>query len=99
MRQHDVLLATATVRETLRFHALLTLPTSVSRQEKLQRVEDVIDQLGEKCMSMRACCLRRVRALHLLVGQRRLVASCNIHPSPRPPSLPRLQRSERAPIQ
>lgn len=44
--QNDVLLANLTVRETLTFAALLRLPKSFTREQKLQRVEHVIDELG-----------------------------------------------------
>jgi ABC-type multidrug transport system ATPase subunit len=39
-------LATATVRESLRFSALLRQPRSVSKEEKYRFVEDVIEMLG-----------------------------------------------------
>lgn len=44
--QNDVLLANLTVRETLRYAALLKLPRSYTRAMKLERVEHVIDELG-----------------------------------------------------
>eukprot|EP00045_Choanoeca_perplexa_P014300 m.167448 g.167448 ORF g.167448 m.167448 type:complete len:664 (+) comp16636_c0_seq8:154-2145(+) len=44
--QNDVLLANLTVRETLRFAALLKLPKHYTREMKLRRVEHVIDELG-----------------------------------------------------
>jgi ABC-type multidrug transport system ATPase subunit len=39
-------LATTTVREALRFSALLRQPANVSRKEKLEYVEEVIKLLG-----------------------------------------------------
>jgi ABC-type multidrug transport system ATPase subunit len=44
--QNDVLLANLTVRETLRYAALLKLPRHYTREMKLRRVEHVIDELG-----------------------------------------------------
>ncbi|KAF3390297.1 Multidrug resistance protein CDR1 [Penicillium rolfsii] len=46
VQQQDVHLPTATVREALRFSALLRQPAHVSRQEKLDYVEEVLDLLG-----------------------------------------------------
>jgi ATP-binding cassette, subfamily G (WHITE), member 2, PDR len=43
--QQDLHLATSTVRESLRFSALLRQPESVSVEEKLAHVEDVIKLL------------------------------------------------------
>ena len=39
-------MGTLTVRENLAFSAAIRLPSSVSRKEKCQRVEDVISELG-----------------------------------------------------
>ncbi|XP_072046272.1 broad substrate specificity ATP-binding cassette transporter ABCG2-like [Amphiura filiformis] len=48
--QNDVVMATLTVRENLAFSAALRLPSSVSKKERQQRVEDVIEELGlEEC--------------------------------------------------
>lgn len=44
--QNDVMVATATVRETLWFCANLRLPTKVSHGEKKRRVEKIIEDLG-----------------------------------------------------
>lgn len=44
--QDDVVMGTLSVRENLRFSAALRLPSSVSKQEREQRVEDVITELG-----------------------------------------------------
>eukprot|EP00730_Choanoeca_flexa_P017158 TRINITY_DN8223_c0_g1_i1.p1 TRINITY_DN8223_c0_g1~~TRINITY_DN8223_c0_g1_i1.p1 ORF type:complete len:653 (+),score=153.38 TRINITY_DN8223_c0_g1_i1:329-2287(+) len=44
--QNDILLANLTVRETLRYAALLKLPQHYTREMKLARVEHVIDELG-----------------------------------------------------
>eukprot|EP00698_Gefionella_okellyi_P010723 TRINITY_DN2797_c0_g1_i2.p1 TRINITY_DN2797_c0_g1~~TRINITY_DN2797_c0_g1_i2.p1 ORF type:complete len:1272 (-),score=416.47 TRINITY_DN2797_c0_g1_i2:106-3921(-) len=44
--QEDKMYANLTVRETLTNRALLCLPPSMSREEKLHRVEDVIDVLN-----------------------------------------------------
>lgn len=45
VQQRDVLLATATVREAITTSALLKLPPSMSKQEKLQRVDNVLREL------------------------------------------------------
>jgi len=48
--QSDVLLSSATVRESIATSALLKLPQSMSKQEKLKRVEDIVRELGlESC--------------------------------------------------
>ena len=44
--QSDVLLSSATVRESIATSALLKLPSSISRQEKLKRVENIVRELG-----------------------------------------------------
>ena len=46
VQQQDLHLATATVRESLRFSAILRQPKSVSKQEKYDYVEDVIKMLN-----------------------------------------------------
>ncbi|KAK5173259.1 uncharacterized protein LTR77_001940 [Saxophila tyrrhenica] len=46
VQQQDLHLETATVRESLRFSAMLRQPKSVSKQEKYDYVEDVIKMLG-----------------------------------------------------
>lgn len=46
VQQQDAHLQTSTVREALRFSALLRQPAHVSRQEKLDYVEEVLDLLG-----------------------------------------------------
>ncbi|OJJ00646.1 hypothetical protein ASPVEDRAFT_27360 [Aspergillus versicolor CBS 583.65] len=46
VQQQDLHLATSTVREALRFSALLRQPAHLSRQEKLDYVEEVIKLLG-----------------------------------------------------
>ncbi|KAK6515723.1 GTPase-activating protein [Arthrobotrys megalospora] len=46
VQQQDLHLETATVRESLRFSAILRQPASVSMEEKHQHVEDVIKMLG-----------------------------------------------------
>lgn len=46
VQQQDLHLDTATVRESLRFSALLRQPKSVSKEEKYKYVEDVIDMLN-----------------------------------------------------
>ncbi|KAL4754751.1 hypothetical protein BDW72DRAFT_200447 [Aspergillus terricola var. indicus] len=46
VQQQDLHLATSTVREALRFSAILRQPTHLSRQEKLDYVEEVIKLLG-----------------------------------------------------
>jgi len=44
--QDDLLLHAMTVHETLLFSALLRLPEKVSKQEKLDKVDTIIEQLG-----------------------------------------------------
>jgi len=46
VQQQDLHLETATVRESLRFSALLRQPRSVSKTEKHEYVESVIKMLG-----------------------------------------------------
>nr|CBL51483.1 hypothetical protein [Colletotrichum graminicola] len=46
VQQQDLHMSTATVRESLRFSAMLRQPESVSREEKYAFVEDVIDMLN-----------------------------------------------------
>ena len=46
VQQQDMHLETATVREALRFSAVLRQPRSVSEEDKYQHVEHVIDMLG-----------------------------------------------------
>ncbi|GAD98247.1 ABC transporter [Paecilomyces variotii No. 5] len=46
VQQQDLHLSTSTVREALRFSAILRQPAHVSRQEKLDYVEEVIKLLG-----------------------------------------------------
>ncbi|KAL4821085.1 ABC-2 type transporter-domain-containing protein [Aspergillus spinulosporus] len=46
VQQQDLHLATSTVREALRFSAILRQPAHLSRQEKLDYVEEVIKLLG-----------------------------------------------------
>ena len=46
VQQQDLHLETATVRESLRFSAMLRQPKSVSKQEKYEYVEDVIKMLN-----------------------------------------------------
>jgi ABC-type multidrug transport system ATPase subunit len=46
VQQQDLHLHTTTVREALRFSAILRQPAHVSRQEKLDYVEEVIKLLG-----------------------------------------------------
>jgi len=46
VQQQDLHLATATVRESLRFSAMLRQPKSVSKKEKYDYVEDVIKMLN-----------------------------------------------------
>ena len=60
--QDDVVMGTLSVRENLRFSAALRLPSSVSKQEREQRVEDVITELG-----LADCANTRVRLSHNLV--------------------------------
>ena len=44
--QSDVLLSSATVRESIATSALLKLPRTVSRRDKLKRVEEIVRELG-----------------------------------------------------
>jgi ABC-type multidrug transport system ATPase subunit len=46
VQQQDLHLSTTTVREALRFSAMLRQPKSVSKAEKYKYVEDVVDMLG-----------------------------------------------------
>lgn len=46
VQQQDIHLPTATVREALRFSALLRQPASVSKAEKYEHVESTIELLG-----------------------------------------------------
>ena len=46
--QDDVVLGTLSVRENLQFSAALRLPSHLSRKERKERVEKVIDELGLK---------------------------------------------------
>ncbi|KAF3927823.1 hypothetical protein ABW20_dc0102164 [Dactylellina cionopaga] len=46
VQQQDLHLETATVRESLRFSAMLRQPAAVSQEEKYQHVEEVIKMLG-----------------------------------------------------
>ncbi|KAF5026342.1 hypothetical protein F66182_1550 [Fusarium sp. NRRL 66182] len=46
VQQQDLHLQTATVRESLRFSAMLRQPTSVSKQDKYEFVEEVINMLN-----------------------------------------------------
>lgn len=46
VQQQDLHLETATVRESLRFSAMLRRPNTVSKEEKYQYVERVIEMLG-----------------------------------------------------
>lgn len=50
VKQRDLLLASATVRETLEYSARLRLPVTMTDEQKIQRVDEVIVELGlEKC--------------------------------------------------
>ena len=53
--QDDVVLGTLTVRENLQFSAALRLPSHLTRKERKERVEKVIDELG-----LRACANTKV---------------------------------------
>ena len=44
--QHDHLIETLTVRETLMFAANMKMSTSITRKDKLRRVESIIKLLG-----------------------------------------------------
>ncbi|KAJ6436956.1 ATPase [Purpureocillium lavendulum] len=46
VQQQDIHLETTTVREALRFSAVLRQPLSISKADKFQYVEDVIEMLG-----------------------------------------------------
>lgn len=46
VQQQDLHLETSTVRESLRFSAMLRQPKSVSKKEKYDYVESVIEMLG-----------------------------------------------------
>ena len=51
VQQQDLHLATSTVREALRFSALLRQPASISNEEKFAYVEKVIEMLNMECFS------------------------------------------------
>lgn len=51
VQQQDLHLATSTVREALRFSALLRQPASVSQEQKYEYVEKVIEMLNMECFS------------------------------------------------
>ena len=44
--QEDLLLGTLSVRENIAFSAALRLPTSLTREERSDKVENVISELG-----------------------------------------------------
>ena len=44
--QSDVLLSSATVRESIATSALLKLPSTISKRDKLKRVENIVRELG-----------------------------------------------------
>ena len=46
VQQDDVLMGNLSVRETLRYAALLRLPKTISWKEKMERVESIMDELG-----------------------------------------------------
>ncbi|EGC40363.1 ABC transporter G family protein [Dictyostelium purpureum] len=46
--QEDILLPTITVRETLRFYADLKLPPSWTNKEKVERIDQILEQIGLK---------------------------------------------------
>jgi ABC-type multidrug transport system ATPase subunit len=46
VQQDDVLMGNLTVRETLRYAAILRLPSSVSIKTKMKKVDEVMDELG-----------------------------------------------------
>ena len=49
-------MGTLTVKENLQFSASLRLPKSISKQEKQERVEDIITELGlSKCADTKVC--------------------------------------------
>ena len=48
--QDDIMMGTLTVRENFHFSASLRLPSHMTRQQRKERVEKVIDELGlTKC--------------------------------------------------
>jgi ABC-type multidrug transport system ATPase subunit len=52
VEQEDLMYRTLTVRETLSYAALLRLPLYLTRKQKLERVNEIIHQLGlEKCQN------------------------------------------------
>ena len=54
--QDDVVMGTLTVRENLAFSANLRLPNTITDEEKKERVEDVIQELGlQDCANTRVC--------------------------------------------
>lgn len=50
MLQDDTAFPHLTVKETLTYSALLRLPNTLSKQQKIERAMDVLSQLGlERC--------------------------------------------------
>ena len=50
LNKQDIHLETTTVREALRFSALMRQPADITRKEKLAYVEDVIDLLDMEAL-------------------------------------------------
>ena len=49
-------MGTLTVRENLAFSAALRLPTTISNQEKRERVDEIINELGlNECKDTKVC--------------------------------------------
>jgi ABC-type multidrug transport system ATPase subunit len=46
VQQDDVMMGNLTVREVLRYAALLRLPSYIPIKEKLKRIDDIMDELG-----------------------------------------------------
>lgn len=61
VEQDDLMLHNLSVRETLMYAAMLRLPSSVSKEDKANRVEKIIEQLGLKKCGMNA-------QLNVLIG-------------------------------
>ncbi|XP_053383188.1 protein white-like [Mercenaria mercenaria] len=52
VRQDDMFIATMTVKEHLTFRALLRMDKNISKEKRMQRVKEVIEEFGlQKCMN------------------------------------------------
>ena len=62
--QDDIMMGTLTVRENFNFSASLRLPSHMTRQQRKERVEKVIDELGlTKCADTKVTSLSFSKSL------------------------------------